>query len=1095
MRTPRAASLLASCFAFTFWLASYSTVSAAVVVPMDLRCESLQNPLGIQTVAPCLSWRLEPLDATSRGTAQEAYQILVAGSADTLAADEGDLWDTGKVVSEQSLHIAYGGRSLASSQACWWKVRVWDQDGKRSAWSKSARWGMGLLEPADWQATWIGLDVAAKAAPASPLVKDGAKWIWYPGENAAAAALPETRYFRRSFRLPADRDVRRAQLVMTADNGFAVAVNGDHAGKGHSFKLGVVMDVGGSLRAGQNVVAAWVKNAGENRNPAGLAAVLRIEFATGPPLIIPTDRRWLASNRESGQWTAVDYEDNKWKEAEVLAPMGGGPWGDIAVGGEQRQLAARMVRKEFSVTKPVRRAVVSFSGLGLSELHLNGRKVGNHVLSPGLTDYTKRVPYLTFDVTQQVVAGENAMGVWLGNGRFYAPRALAPIGTVGYGYPKLLLQLVIEYTDGTRDIVVSDGTWKLTTEGPIVANNEYDGEQYDARRELPGWSRAGFDDHDWQPAKVVSAPSGKLVTLMLEPIRVTGHLKPKTVSEPKPGLFVFDLGQNMVGWCRLSVEGPAGTVVRLRHAEMLKDDGTLYLDNLRGAKVTDLYTLKGQGTEVYEPRFTYHGFRYVEVTGYPGRPPLTAIEGCVVNDDLGTAGNFACSHPLINQIYSNIVWGVRGNYRSIPTDCPQRDERQGWLGDRSAECKGESFLFQNGLLYAKWVRDMVDSQKESGSISDVCPPYWPLYTDNVTWPSSLVIIPGMLYDQFGDKRTITEAYPSMVKWIDYMSDFITDDGIMPRDKYGDWCVPPEDPKLIHSKDPARQTAGPILGTTYFYHCLTQMTRYATLIGRPVDSIRFTNLAGRLKRGLNAKYLRSELGQYDNGAQTTSVLPLAFDMVPDDQRKAVFDHLVRKITVETHGHVGTGLVGGQWLNRVLTSGGRSDLAYGFVTKTDYPSWGYMVKKDATTIWELWNGDTADPAMNSGNHVMLVGDLVIWLYENLAGIQADPLKPGFKHIIMKPCLVGDLKFVKATHNSPYGLIASHWRRDSGRLSWDITVPPNTTATVWVPAGANARVRESGQPISDAHGVTLRHRLANYVVLNVLSGSYRFDVVISP
>ena len=1072
--------------------AEISPMLAATVVPIDLRCECLKNPLGIDVVSPRLSWRLESVEPNARGHRQTAYQLMVAVRQEELASDRGDLWDTGKVESEQSLHVVYAGRLLASEQVCWWKVRVWDEDGNQSPWSEPARWSMGLLKADDWQAKWIGRDEPPPPVGASPLVKAEAKWIWYPGEKGTGAAPVGTRYFRRTFDLAADQSIRHAQLILSADNSFAAAVNGEHAGQGSSFKRAVVMDVTKRLHAGRNVVAAWVKNMGENPNPAGLVGVLRVEFAAGEPVVIRTDEQWRMMNRDVAEWTSLDCDDSQWVQAQVYAAVGGGPWGEVAVGDEDRRLAARMLRKEFSVTKPITRGTVYFSGLGLSELHINGRKVGDHVLSPALTDYAKRVPYLTFDVTEFLAQRDNAIGVWLGNGRYYAPRTRVPTTMISSGFPKLLLQLVLDYEDGSRDVVVSDDSWKLTTTGPILANNEFDGEEYDARREMPGWNRVGFDDGSWQFASVVDGPLGELVTPMLEPIRVTEHLQPRKITELQPGVFIFDLGQNMVGWCRLKVAGPAGTTVKLRHAETLCDDGTLYLDNLRSAKVTDLYTLKGDGTEVYEPRFTYHGFRFVEVTGYPGRPTLDAIEGCVVHDDLPIAGTFECSHSLINRIYSNIVWGVRGNYRSMPTDCPQRDERQGWLGDRSAECRGESFLFQNGPLYAKWVQDMVDAQKEDGSVSDVCPPYWPIYSDNVTWPSSLVIVPGMLYDQFGDLRTIAAAYPSMVKWIDHMSSFITDENIMPRDRYGDWCMPPEDPKLIHSNDPARKTAGPILGTTYFYHCLKLMSRYAALLKQPADAERFDALAQRLKDGFNAKYLHRDLGQYDNGTQTTSVLPLAFDMVPVDQRQAVFDHLIHKIADETHGHIGTGLVGGQWLNRVLTSGGRPDLVYGFATNTDYPSWGYMVKKDATTIWELWNGDTADPAMNSGNHVMLVGDLVIWLYEHLAGIQSDSAQPGFKHIIMKPVLVGGLDFVKATHHSPYGPITSHWTRDGRRFTWQISVPPNTTATAWVPAGADARVRESGQSINNTNGAQLLRRETNHVVLKVLPGSYHFDVL---
>jgi alpha-L-rhamnosidase len=537
------------------------------------------------------------------------------------------------------------------------------------------------------------------------------------------------------------------------------------------------------------------------------------------------------------------------------------------------------------------------------------------------------------------------------------------------------------------------------------------------------------------------------------------------------------------------VSGPRGTEVSLRHAETLKPDGTLYLDNIRGAKVTDIYTLKGKGTEVYEPRFTYHGFRFVEVTGYPGKPGLSVIEGQVVNDDLASAGDFGCSNPLLNRIHANITWGVRGNYRSIPTDCPQRDERQGWLGDRCAESKGEMYLFDTAALHAKWLQDMADAQKDSGSVPDVCPAYWPIYSDNVTWPSSTVVIPGTLRELFADYGVIASHYPSAKKWMDYMSGFITN-GIIARDSYGDWCVPPEDPKLIHSNDPKRRTDKALLATAYLYHDARLLARYATWLGKAEDARHFTDLAERLKAAFNQRFFHAETGRYDNGSQTSCVLPLAFGLVPDGERRRVFDHLVRKITDETHGHIGTGLIGAQYLMRVLTDGGRADLAYTIATQNTYPSWGYMVEKGATTIWELWNGDTADPAMNSGNHVMLVGDLGIWLYENLAGIKPDPEQPGFKHIIMRPEPVGDLRFVKASHRSPYGLIVSDWQKQGGAFRWNMTVPVNTTATVYVPATSAESITENGKPMSQARGVKLVKMESGRVVCSVGSGSYCFE-----
>ena len=911
---------------FAFMLPLFAESSS--IAPVGLRCEYLVNPQGIDVMQPRLSWILEGRSTNQRRLRQSAWQILVASSEKNLKSDVGDLWDSGKVGSDQSIQVSYAGVALASRQECFWKVRVWDGTDQSSSWSQPTGWSMGLVQPENWKGEWIGFDE-------------------------------------------------------------------------------------------------------------------------------PLPNQAQATN-------------------EIQA----------------RRLPARWLRKEFPLTHKVRRATVYFSGLGLSELYVNGKKVGADVLSPGLTDYDQRVFYVTHDVTKLVKLGSNALGVVLGNGRFYAPRDKIPTVTRSFGFPKLRLQLEVEYSDGTRELIVSDASWKLTTDGPIRANNEYDGEEYDARREMPHWANASFDDSAWSPVKVVSAPGGKLAAQMIKPIRVVGTVKPLALTEPQPGVFIYDMGQNMVGWCRLKVRGPAGTKVSLRHAETLKSDGTLYLANFRSAKATDFYTLKGDGLEVYEPRFTYHGFRYVEVTRFPGRPTLASLEGRIVNYDLATMGEFTCSQPAINRFYRNVVCGVRGNYRSIVTDCPQRDERQGWLGDRSAESKGEMYLFDTAALYAKWTQDMADSQKDNGSISDVSPSYWPLYNDNVTWPSSAVIIPGALLDQYADTRVVAQRYPSMVKWIDHMSSFIVN-GIIAKDNYGDWCVPPEDAKLIHSNDPARKTAPEILATSYFFHCLKLMTIYSKQLGKTNDAQRFDELAEELMAALNEKFYDQQAGYYGNGSQTACVLPLAFDMVPAAERGRVFNHLIEKITQETKGHMGTGLVGGQWLNRVLTEGGRADLVDGFATNTTYPSWGYMSEKGATTVWELWNGDTADPAMNSGNHVMLVGDFIIWLYEDLAGIKSDSAQPGFKHIIMQPHLVGDLKFVKVSFLSPYGRIASEWTLEGDKFRWKITVPANTTATVWLPASSVAVVHESGKALALAGGVQFLRTNAVAVVCEVSSGSYDFEL----
>ena len=872
----------------------------------DLRCEYRENPLGIDATQPRLSWIL---NGPERNLQQSAYQIIVASTKEKLKTSEGDWWDSGQVTSDHSIQVAYAGRALPSHAECFWKVRVWDQDGNVSDWSRPALWTMGVLRPEDWTAKWIGRD--------------------------------------------------------------------------------------------------------------GSAA-------------------------------------------------------------ESRRQPARWLRKEFVANKRINRATLSASGLGLSEFYVNGEKIGDHVLSPALAQYDKRVFYVTHDVTKQLQRGTNAIGAVLGNGRYYADRSNDKPGTVSFGWPKLRLQLRLEFTDGSVSNVISDTSWKLTTDGPIRANSEYDGEEYDARKEFTGWSEPGFDDRQWQPAQLAAVPPGVVAAQMIEPIRVTQTRKPIALTEPKPGVFVFDLGQNMAGWCRLKVSGPAGTLVTLRHAETLKPDGTLSVTNLRSARATDTYTLRGDGSESYEPRFTYHGFRYVEVTGFPGKPTLDVIVGRVVNDDLETTGTFTCSNELLNRIYTNIVWGTRGNYRSIPTDSPQRDERQGWLGDRAEASKGESFLFNIAPLYAKWLQDIADAQKPGGSLPDVAPAYWPIYSDDVTWPSSFVIIPSMLERQYADAQVIARHYDGAKRWIEYMERFVTN-GLIAKDSYGDLGVPAEGP--AHKTDPT------LLATAYFYRDLWLLERYAQALGKTNDAAVLHAQAETIKAAFNEKFLNRQLGQYDNGTQTAGVLPLAFGLVPDDQRDRVFNQLVQTITVNAKGHIGTGLIGGQYLNRVLSLGGRPDLGYTIATQKDFPGWGYMLANGATTIWERWNGNTAGSSINSGNHLSLVGDLVIWLYENLAGIKCNPEQPGFKGIIMRPTPVGDLTFVKATYRSAHGLIASEWHKAGDTFDWKITIPANTTAAVFVPAKQIGSVTEGGRPANLTAGAEFLGMEGGFAIFRVGSGSYHF------
>ena len=753
-----------------------------------------------------------------------------------------------------------------------------------------------------------------------------------------------------------------------------------------------------------------------------------------------------------------------------------------------RRLAARYLRKSFRLQGKIREATAYVTGLGSFEFYLNGKKVGNQVLAPALSDYDKRCYYLTFDVTPYLQEGENAAGMVLGNGRFFAPRTTVPVRTRDYGLPRAICQIIIRYEDGRRQLVVSDTSWKVTDQGPVRSNNEYDGEEYDARRELGGWTRPGYDDRRWPPASPMESPGGLLQAQPIPPLIVTDTLQPVAMWQVRPGIFLFDMGQNMVGWARLKVRGRRGDTVRLRFAERLRPDGGLFTANLRTALATDLYILRGEGEEVWQPRFTYHGFRYVEVTGYPGVPDLTTVTGLVVHDRLERTGTFNCSDTLVNAIYRNAVWGIRGNYRSIPTDCPQRDERQGWLGDRTAGSTGESYLFNIAALYNKWLTDMEDAQRPDGSIPDVAPSYWLFYNDNTTWAGTFLFIAEMLYTQYGDLRAIESHYPAMQRWIRHMSRYVHH-GIMTRDTYGDWCTPPRDMSLIHTHDVSRMTPGDYIATAYWYRELMMMSRFAALLGHKEEEAAYAAEAATVRKAFHDRFFRPRTGSYANNSVTASVLALSFGLVPAEYREAVVANLLRKIQGELDNHVGNGIIGGQWLLRTLTGMGHPDVAWQLVTQDTYPSWGYMVRQGATTIWELWNGDQGDPSMNSGNHVMLLGDLLIWLYQELAGIRPDPHYPAFRHIVMKPYVPDGLREVTARYRSLHGMIVSHWLHDTTRFSWEITLPGNTLATLYVPVRGDEEVLENGIPASMARGLHFKGYEGGFAVFEAGSGNYVF------
>jgi alpha-L-rhamnosidase len=763
------------------------------------------------------------------------------------------------------------------------------------------------------------------------------------------------------------------------------------------------------------------------------------------------------------------------------------PWDDITF---FSRLSARYFRKEFTSTKEIQHATMNIIGLGLYELYINGQKIGNQVLSPTPTDYLKNVKYNVFDVTGNIQTGKNTVGVVLGNGRYFTMRHYKPYKVKDFGYPKLLLQLEIEYSDGTKSVITSDESWKGTADGPILSNNEYDGEEYDARKEMPGWSTAGFNDSKWNRAEYVQEPGGAIEAQMNENMKVMESIKPVSINLIKPDTYILDLGQNIAGWVKMKVKGPKGRQVKLRFAEILQADGSLFTYNLRDAKVTDIYTLKGGDTEVWEPSFIYHGFRYVEISGYPGKPTIDDFEGRVVSDNMETLGTFETSNTITNQIFKNACWGILSNYKGMPVDCPQRNERQPWLGDRAIGSYGESFIFGNAGLYTKWMDDIQNSQKADGSICDVAPAYWRYYSDNITWPGTYLLICDMLYNQFGDKTSIEKHYPSMKKWMDYMKKcYMTESFIITKDSYGDWCVPPETIEAGRGKSADVKHPSSLISTAYYYHMLQLMERFAILTGNDADKVEFVTLADSIKTGFNNKFFHSDSSYYGDNKLTDNLLPLSFGMVPDGQTKNVFKNITNTIEKKNNGHLSCGVIGIQWLMRALTENGRSDLAFKIATNITYPSWGYMIENGATTIWELWNGNTAAANMNSYNHVMLLGDLIVWYYENLAGIKSNPEMPGFKDIIMKPEIIDGLDFVNASYKSMHGLIKSEWVKETNSFSWNITIPGNTKALVYIPANAKSDVTESGEKAAISKGVKFLRMEQGTALFEVGSGEYNF------
>lgn len=1035
----------------------------AFTVP-NLRCDYLKNPCGIDDLQPNLSWELAADHPD--GIVQKSYRISVASSLELLEKDAPDLWDSGEVISDQSVHVAYEGSPLTSRQRCFWKVRVTILSGLAQS-SEAAFWTMGLLQPGDWKAQWVGLN----AFPENPAPWFGAaEWIWSDEGRGAGKYATGSHWFVTGFEVPDAFAGLPVGIRAYGDDDCTIHLDGCEVARATPvmiypdtnpllclYAAPRLQRIHPGLSAGMHRLALRAVNREGEDRPAGVILKLQIE-RDGKVLEVVTNGAWKHLPTE----TALPPEDIAQvsaKNAASLGAFGLPPW-DQVIPREFRNLPARYLRKEIVIEPLCARATAYISGLGHFELYLNGRRVGDEVLVPNLTDYHQRVFYRTYDVTAHLRPGQNTLGVILGNGWYFAGRDRMPFEWQTYGCPKLLLQLEVENAEGDREIFATDATWKIFTDGPLGWNNLFDGEIYDARKEMPGWSEQGFDESGWKPVETVVNPLGILCAQMAEPQRVTETLQPIERQQKGPNRVLFDVGENIAGWSRVRLRGKPGTRVELRHAEKLDANGELSVDNLRSAACTDTIFLSDEPTD-YEPRFVYHGFRHVEVVSDP--EPLSYLEltGCVVNDDVRPAGSFTSSNAQLNQLFRAVSRGLRGNYHNVPTDCPQRDERLGWLGDRGAGCDGEMYFFDLAALYGKWVQDFADAQTPSGLVPDIAPPYLRAYNDDVTWPSCVTFVPRALYRHYGDKSMLRRYYPLMQRWVGHMMGYMQQD-LISRDHWGDWCVPPESPELILTKDPKRKTDPTLLASAYFYRNLQNIAHFAKVTGQDADCEKYTAVAERLKAAFNRAFLDSKTSQYSNGSQTACLLPLALDLAPAEVQEAVFQSLLANLCTPDGSVLGVGLIGIQWLMCELSRRGKIDVAYDIATRTEYPSWGYMLKHGATTLWELWNGDTAQPFMNSGNHIMLAGDLHIWMFECLGGIRPDMENPGFKHILLEPCFPTQLDSVAVTHNTMHGTIRSAWKKSGSRIEWDVTIPPNTRATLVLPQVADSSLRIGGKPV---------------------------------
>jgi len=889
----------------------------AEIQPQKLLCEYAVNPIGIDVLKPRLSWMLSS-NPTDRNVIQIAYQVQV--SIDKPVFNNSNMvWESGKIMSDQSVHIVYGGLQLESFKRYYWRIKYWDNKGRESKWSQPAYWEMGLLNKTDWTAQWIEAKI--------PLI---------PGVS----------------------------------------------------------------------------------NPC--------------------------------------------------------PY----------------FRKEFNISKKVKSARLYITSRGLYEAYLNGGKIGNEIFTPGWTSYDKRIQYQTYDITDQIKQENNVVGVILGDGWYKGNISHRTDSFKNNTKLALLVQMNIEFTDGEMIRIVSDKSWK-TSIGPIKMSDIYNGETYDARVELTGWNTSGYDESNWMGVDIKDYGYAVLVASSVVPVRKIKEMKPKEILTTPKGELVVDMGQNMVGWIRMNISVQRGDKIIITHAEVLDKEGNFYTTNLNSAKQKIEYTAKGDPLEIYEPHFTFQGFRYIKIEGFPGKPTLDNFTGIVIHSDVRQTGFFECSNAMINQLQSNIQWSQQGNFVDVPTDCPQRNERFGWTGDAQVFAATACFNFDCAAFYTKWLKDLKAEQLKSGSVTRIVPNVLGERRSGSTgWGDAAVIVPWTVYMKYGDKRILEEQYESMKNWILFLAQLADSDLIIRKGfHYGDWLF------FIHPTDwnvKPGYTDVDLIATAFFYYSTGLVEKAAKILDKQEDLGYYQNLRATIKKSFKKEFVTAN-GRLSPNSQTAYVLALRFNLLDDEIIPRATRYLVRNIEERDY-HLSTGFLGTPYLCHVLSDNGYPDVAMRLLLQKTYPSWLYPVSRGATTIWERWDGikpDSSfeDPEMNSFNHYAY-GSIGDWMYTNITGIRGKEIYPGYKQFIIDPYITDSLSYAKARFNSLYGTIKSEWTRDGDRVSLSVSVPVNTRATIHILTSETGSVTESGQPLSDVFKASGYHRSDSGYVLEVGSGDYNFQ-----